>query len=122
MVFIHFCSTSVPFGNQAKTYVVPDEHIVKEIKLALQQALRDISGRIARKQKKEKQEKKFEEKLNIAVLLASKVYEILEVDELPPYESIAKICGAELVSDEENNTDKIVVSKKRIDELFAKAR
>ncbi|MHA1286357.1 MAG: DNA topoisomerase VI subunit B [Candidatus Thorarchaeota archaeon] len=122
VAFVHFCSTSVPFGNQAKTYVVPDEHIVKEIKLALQQALRDISGRIARKQKKEKQEKKFEEKLNIAVLLASKVYEILEVDEPPPYESIAKICGAELVSDEENNTDKIVVSKKRIDELFAKAR
>jgi len=32
IVFVHYCSTLVPFGNQAKTFITPDETIIKEIK------------------------------------------------------------------------------------------
>jgi len=112
VAFIHFCSTLVPFGNQAKTYIVPDELIIKEIKLALQQALRDVSKKVSRKRKAEQQEKEFEEKYKVALELARKVYDVIGDTKEPPYESIAKMCKAVLVDDINgfviNTTDRVI--------------
>lgn len=112
VVLVHFCSTLVPFGNQAKSYIAPDDAIVKEMRLALQQTLRDISTRIARKRRAEREEQMAEKKLKLAVEIVAKLRDVLEIDnsEELPYESIARICG--LDNDE--------LFKKRVNDLISR--
>lgn len=109
VIFVHYCSTSVPFGNQAKTYIVSDENIVKEVRLAIQQALRDLSKRVVRRRKKEKEREVMEKKVRLALQLFAKVRDVLEVDDPDiPYESVARICGIELSDSFREYIDSVV--------------
>lgn len=61
VIFVHLCSTWVPFTSESKESIARYPKIVKEIKLALQECARDLKRHLSRKQKgkKEKRRKKI---------------------------------------------------------------
>ncbi len=61
VIFVHLCSTWVPFTSESKESIARYPKIVKEVKLALQEAARDLRRHLSKKQrgKKEKRRKKI---------------------------------------------------------------
>ncbi len=60
-IFVHLCSTWVPFTSESKESIARYPKIVKEIKLGLQECARDLQRHLSKKQKgkKEKRRKKI---------------------------------------------------------------
>ncbi len=60
-IFVHLCSTWVPFTSESKESIARYPKIVKEIKLGLQECARDLKRHLSKKQKgkKEKRRKKI---------------------------------------------------------------
>lgn len=56
---VHVASTKVPFTSEAKEAVAEIPEILKEIKLGLQEAARNLSRHLAKKTKREKTREKF---------------------------------------------------------------
>ncbi len=61
VIFVHLCSTWVPFTSESKESIARYPKIVKEVKLALQESARDLRRHLSRKRKgkKEKRRKKI---------------------------------------------------------------
>ncbi len=59
IVLVHVASTKVPFTSEAKEAVAPLDEILKEIKLALQEAARGLGRHLAKKAKRAKVSEKF---------------------------------------------------------------
>ncbi|MEK6986040.1 MAG: DNA topoisomerase VI subunit B [Candidatus Thermoplasmatota archaeon] len=59
ILLVHVASTKVPFTSEAKEAIAPMEEIQKEIKLALQEAARQLGRHLAKKAKRAKVSEKF---------------------------------------------------------------
>ena len=59
IVLVHVASTKVPFTSEAKEAIAPMEEIQKEVKLALQDAARQLGRHLAKKAKRAKVSEKF---------------------------------------------------------------
>jgi DNA topoisomerase-6 subunit B len=59
IVLVHVASTKVPFTSEAKEAIAPMEEIQKEVKLALQEAARQLGRHLAKKAKRAKVSEKF---------------------------------------------------------------
>ncbi|HID43491.1 MAG TPA: DNA topoisomerase VI subunit B [Archaeoglobaceae archaeon] len=93
VLMVHVASTNVPYTSESKEAVSYIPEIVEEIRLALQELGRKLKEYVERKEKLKKKKKK-EDVLNaILPLLAKKVCEILEKDEIDVEKIVARIIG-----------------------------
>lgn len=99
ILLVHVCSTHIPYGTQAKTFIAHKDIIINEIKLAVQQVMRKLSTHINKKNYYKKLATDVKERFTVATLLANKVYDVLEITDEPPYEAIARMCNSLLYDD-----------------------
>jgi DNA topoisomerase-6 subunit B len=59
IIAVHVASTKVPFTSEAKEAIAPLDEILKEVKLALQEAARGLGKHLAKKAKRAKVSEKF---------------------------------------------------------------
>ncbi len=93
VILVHVASTNVPFTSESKEAVANVEDIVGEIRLALQDAGRQLRDYLSRKKKLEKRREKEEIIAKILPLIVKKVSEILEREEPDISRVIARIMG-----------------------------
>ena len=97
IILVHLASTNIPYISESKEAVSGIPEIIEEIKLALQEAGRKLREHIERKSRLHKKRKKEEALFKVIPLLAKKISEVLERDELNPDRIIAKIVGSVFV-------------------------
>lgn len=100
VIFVHVCSTHVPFGNKAKTYVSGGDEIIEEIKLALQQCGRDYAKFIKKKRRKQERQEKVTSLLDIYPQISDKLGEVLDKKSPDYLDSLGSACDM-LVYDED---------------------
>ncbi|AGK61974.1 DNA topoisomerase VI, B subunit [Archaeoglobus sulfaticallidus PM70-1] len=93
VILIHVASTNIPYTSESKEAIASIPEIYDEIRLALQEAGRKLKEHIERKEKLKKKKSKEVVLNKILPLLAKKVCEVLERDEIDVNRVVAKIMG-----------------------------
>ncbi len=93
VLLVHVASTNIPYTSESKEAIAQIPEIYEEIRLALQDVGRRLKSYIERRKGIQKQKKKEEILLKIIPLLAKKVCEILEREEIDYGRIIARILG-----------------------------
>jgi DNA topoisomerase-6 subunit B len=90
---IHVASTNIPYTSESKEAVTVIPEIYEEIRLALQEVGRKLKEYIDRKERYKKKKSKEDVLNKILPLLAKKVAEVLERDEIDVSKVISRIIG-----------------------------
>ncbi len=93
VILIHLASTNIPYTSESKEAIAGIPEIIDEVRLALQEVGRKLKEYLDRKQRLQKKRKKEEVLVRIIPLLAKKVCEVLEKDEIDAERIIARIMG-----------------------------
>ena len=93
VILIHLASTNIPYTSESKEAVAGIPEIVDEVRLALQEVGRKLKEYLDRKQRLQKKRRKEEVLLRIIPLLAKKVCEVLEREEIDAERIVARIMG-----------------------------
>jgi DNA topoisomerase-6 subunit B len=93
VILIHVASTNIPYTSESKEAVTPIPEIYEEIRLGLQEVGRRLKEYIGRKEKLKKKKGKEDILNKILPLLAKKVSEVLEREEIDVGKVIARIVG-----------------------------
>lgn len=98
VIFVHLCSTWVPFTSESKESIARYPKIVKEIKLALQEAARDLKRHISKKERGKKEKRREKIFNNYLPLVVENAAELAGTDEKLDSDSILKqVVDEELV-------------------------
>jgi DNA topoisomerase-6 subunit B len=93
VILIHLASTNIPYTSESKEAIASIPEIVDEARLALQEVGRKLKEYLDRKEKLQKKKKKEEVLYKIIPLLAKKVCEVLEKEDVDADRIIARIMG-----------------------------
>lgn len=93
VILVHLGSTNVPYTSESKEAIAPVPEIMEEIRLALQEAGRKLKEYIEKKNRQQVKKKKEEVMNRILPMIAKKVCEVLEKDDLEVERIIARIMG-----------------------------
>jgi DNA topoisomerase-6 subunit B len=93
VLMVHIASTNVPYTSESKEAVSYIPEIADEIRLALQELGRKLKEYVERKERLKKKRKKEDVLSAVLPLLARKVCQILEKDEIDVDRIVAKIIG-----------------------------
>ena len=109
IMFVHVCSTEVPFGSEAKTFVADQQEIVDEIKLSLEECGREFSSFVKEKKKRAKQKKKVEKMIPIYKALNNKLDDVTSIESDKMIHSIGDSCNTVII-DDRKETDNVVIN------------
>ncbi len=93
VILTHIASTNIPYTSESKEAVAAIPEITDEVRLALQEAGRKLREYLERKERAIKKKKKEDVLNKILPLLARKLCEILEKDEIDVDRVVARIMG-----------------------------
>jgi len=110
VLMVHVASTNVPYTSESKEAISYIPEIVEEIRLALQELGRRLKEYIEKKEKLKKKKKKEDVLSSVLPLLARKVCEILEKDEIDVDRIVSRIIG-------KIHVERIVKEKDRFKEV-----
>ncbi len=93
IILVHIASTNVPYTSESKEAIASVPEIMDEVKLALQECGRKLKEYLDKKEKIFKKKKKEDVLKRVLPLLAKKLSEILEEEEVDCEMIVAKIVG-----------------------------
>jgi len=93
VILAHIASTNIPYTSESKEAVAAIPEIVDEVRLAIQEAGRRLREYLERKERAIKKKKKEDVLNKILPLLARKLCEVLEEDEIEVDRVVARIMG-----------------------------
>ncbi|AEA47083.1 DNA topoisomerase VI subunit B [Archaeoglobus veneficus] len=93
VILVHLASTNIPYTSESKEAVAAIPEIIEEVRLALQEAGRRLREYLERKERLMKKKKKEDVLYKVLPLLARKVCEVLEKDEIDVDRIVARIVG-----------------------------
>jgi len=93
VILIHLASTNIPYTSESKEAVATIPEIYEEIRLGLQEVGRRLKEHISRKERFKKKKGKEELLNKLLPLLAKKVSEVLERDEIDVGRVVSRIMG-----------------------------
>ncbi|MBO8181493.1 MAG: DNA topoisomerase VI subunit B [Archaeoglobus sp.] len=93
VILIHVASTNIPYTSESKEAVATIPEIFEEIRLGLQEAGRRLKEHIGRKERFKKKKGKEELLNRLLPLLAKKVSEVLEREEIDVGRVVSRIMG-----------------------------
>jgi DNA topoisomerase-6 subunit B len=97
VLMVHIASTSVPFTSESKDAVANIPEIEDELRLALQEAGRDLQSHLKKQRSLEKRRRKQNVIADILPEMAEKLSEVTGRDPLPIDDSLARIMNNVLV-------------------------
>jgi DNA topoisomerase-6 subunit B len=121
IILVHIASTNVPYTSESKEAIASIPEIIDEVRLALQEAGRRLKEYIERKERFKKKRGKEEVLNRILPLLAKKVCEVLEKDEVDVSKIVARIIGNVFIERHVEEKDNILEVKIRLSN-FTKSR
>lgn len=106
-LFVHVCSTSVPFGTEAKTFISQRDKIVREVKLALESCGREVLSYIEDKRSRQRRQEKVQKMTQLYGSISRKAEQITGQSTGDYSISLARSCGVPIVDEQEvrNPTD-----------------
>lgn len=106
ILFVHLCSTWVPFTSESKESIARYPEIVKEIKLAMQECARKLQRHISKKKKGKKEKRRKKIFNNYLPLVLKNAVELSgEGEDLSIEPIMRQIVDQELVEKVEGDTD-----------------
>ncbi len=93
VILVHVASTNIPYTSESKEAVAQVPEIFEEVRLALQECGRKLKEYLERKERLVKKKKKEDVLRRVLPLLAKKLSEILEEEEVDCDMIVAKIVG-----------------------------
>jgi len=96
-IFAHVCSTSVPFGTEAKTFISQRNVVVREVKLSLESCGRDVVSYIRDRELWRERKEKIDTLSNLYTSIATKTEDITGSSVEDCSVSLAKSCDAPLI-------------------------
>ncbi len=93
VILVHVASTNVPYTSESKEAVASVPEIVDEVRLALQECGRKLKEYLDRKEKLVRKKRKEDVLRKVLPLLAKKLSEILEEEEVDCEMVVAKVVG-----------------------------
>ncbi|CAI49832.1 DNA topoisomerase 6 subunit B [Natronomonas pharaonis DSM 2160] len=97
VIMVHVASTSVPFTSESKDAVANIPEIEDELRLALQQAGRDLQSHLKKQRSLEKRRRKQDVIADILPDMAAKLSEVTDREPLDVEDSLARIMNNVLV-------------------------
>lgn len=93
VILVHVASTNIPYTSESKEAVAAIPEIIDETRLALQEVGRKLKEYLERKSKQQRRKKKEEMISKVLPLIARKVCEVLEKDQIEVDKIVARIMG-----------------------------
>ena len=93
VILVHLASTNIPYTSESKEAVAAIPEIIDEVRLALQEAGRRLREYLEKKERAIRKKKKEDVLNRILPLLAKKLCEVLEKDEIDVDRVVARIMG-----------------------------
>ncbi|MES3517433.1 MAG: DNA topoisomerase VI subunit B [Natronomonas sp.] len=100
VISVHVASTNVPFTSESKDAVANVPEIEKELKLALQEAGRDMGSYLSKRRSRQKRQRKQNVIAEILPQMAEKLTEVTGREELDIDDSLARIMNNVLLERE----------------------